>query len=111
MGRFCHYRFAISSHQVCLEFMMDGVKFDNEKLRWSLLPLTSVQEVVQVLEYGATKYAPDNWMKVPDAQDRYWDAATRHIMAWKMGEKKDSETGKSHLAHAVCCLLYIMWFD
>jgi hypothetical protein len=91
--------------------MMEGVKFDNEKLRWSLLPLTSVQEVVQVLEYGATKYAPDNWMKVPDAQDRYWDAATRHIMAWKMGEKKDSETGKSHLAHAVCCLLYIMWFD
>lgn len=111
MGGFCYYRLAVSSHQVRLGRMMEGVKFDNEKLRWSLLPLTSVQEVVQVLEYGATKYAPDNWMKVPDAQDRYWDAATRHIMAWKMGEKKDSETGKSHLAHAVCCLLYIMWFD
>ena len=91
--------------------MMEGVKFDGEKLRWSLLPLTSVQEVVQVLEYGARKYAPDNWMKVPDAQDRYWDAAIRHMMAWKMGEKKDAESGKSHLAHAVCCLLYIMWFD
>lgn len=111
MGRVCYHRLTVSSHQVRLECMMDGVKFDGEKLRWSLLPLTSVQEVVQVLEYGARKYAPDNWMKVPDAQDRYWDAAMRHMMAWKMGEKKDSESGKSHLAHAVCCLLYIMWFD
>jgi ribosomal protein L32 len=45
---------------------------------------------------------------VPDAKRRYFDAAQRHIWAWKAGEETDSETGASHLAHAICCLMFIM---
>ena len=90
---------------------MEGVKFDGAKLRWSLLPLRAVEDVVKVLEFGAQKYAPDNWMKVPNARERYWDAAMRHLIEWKAGDKVDGETGISHLAHAVCCLLFMLWFD
>jgi len=90
---------------------MGGVKFDSAKLRWSLLPLRAVEDVVKVLEFGARKYAPDNWMKVPNARERYWDAAMRHMVEWKAGDKKDGETGVSHLAHAICCLLFMLWFD
>ncbi|MFN9899957.1 MAG: dATP/dGTP diphosphohydrolase domain-containing protein, partial [bacterium] len=72
--------------------LMNGVKFDGAKLRWSLLPLRAVEDVVKVLEFGARKYAPDNWMKVPDARERYWDAAMRHMIEWKAGDKKDGET-------------------
>lgn len=90
---------------------MDGVKFDTEKLRWSLLPLEAVEEIVKVLEYGANKYAPDNWMKVPGAEERYWDAAMRHLIAWKKDARLDDETQLSHLAHAACCLLFMLWFE
>lgn len=88
-----------------------GRKDDTSKRRYSLLPSGTVNSVVDVLEAGAIKYAPDNWRKVPDARRRYYDAAMRHIDAWWSGELKDDETGLPHLAHAMCCLLFLMWFD
>ena len=88
-----------------------GKKYDNDKLRWSLLPLGALQDVVKVLEFGAKKYAPDNWKYVDQAEERYWNAAMRHIIAYKLESPADSETGLSHLAHAVCCLLYIQQLD
>lgn len=88
-----------------------GVKHDGGKLRWSLLPLQSVNEVLQVLEFGARKYAPDNWQKVPGARERYYDAAMRHTTAWFNGESHDPESGYHHLAHAACCILFLLWFE
>lgn len=88
-----------------------GVKYDNDKPQWTLLPFKSVTQVVEVLTYGAKKYAPDNWKKVPNARQRYTDAAFRHITAYVGGEKNDSETGYNHLSHAICCLLYLLAFD
>ena len=88
-----------------------GKKYDNDKLRWSLLPLGALQDVVKVLEFGAKKYAPDNWKYVDQAEERYWNAAMRHIVAYRLESPNDSETGLSHLAHAVCCLLYIQQLD
>ncbi len=88
-----------------------GIKFDNDKPQWSLLPFKALKEVVDVLTYGAKKYAPDNWKKVPNAKQRYIDAGFRHFTAYAAGEKLDPETGKSHLAHAICCLLYLLAFE
>ena len=88
-----------------------GRKDDSAKPRYSLLPVGTVNQVVRVLEYGSKKYADNNWQKVPSAHTRYYDAALRHIDSWWQGEKVDSETGLPHLAHAICCLLFLMWFD
>jgi hypothetical protein len=88
-----------------------GVKFDKDKPQWSLLPFKALREVVDVLTYGAKKYAPDNWKKVPSAKQRYIDAGFRHFTAYAAGEKLDPETGKSHIAHAICCLLYLLAFE
>jgi hypothetical protein len=90
---------------------VDGIKFDTEKPKWSLVPWKEVQAVVDVLTYGAQKYAPDNWKIVPNAKERYFNAAQRHISAWWMGEVFDQETKMPHLAHAICCLLFAMWHD
>lgn len=90
---------------------MSGVKYDQTKPRMSLMPDGVLNEVLQVLEYGAAKYSVENWMMVPDAQTRYYDAAHRHIEAWWRCETTDPESGKSHLAHAICCLAFMMWFD
>lgn len=84
---------------------------DAGKHRWTLMPWASVCEVLAVLEYGATKYSPDNWQRVPDARVRYANAAMRHMVAWIQGEQCDAESGLSHLAHAVCCLLFLLHFD
>lgn len=94
-----------------VETLESGVKYDGGKLRYSLLPKGTLDEVVKVLEFGANKYAADNWQKVPEARTRYYDAMNRHVQAWWNGETTDPETGCNHLAHAVCCSMFLMWFD
>ena len=86
--------------------MNEGRKFDSEKPMLYLLPSRSINEVGKVLTYGAQKYDPENWRKVDDLQNRYTSAALRHIFAHMEGEEDDKETGLSHLAHAMCCLLF-----
>ncbi len=91
--------------------MTEGAKLDAGKPRWSLLPWQAVARVVEVLEYGARKYAVDNWRLVPDARRRYFDAAQRHLLAWWGGELVDAESGLPHLAHAACCALFLLAFE
>lgn len=88
-----------------------GEKFDNEKPRFSLLPKGVLSKVITVLEIGAKKYQEDNWQHVEGAKTRYFDALHRHVDAWWSGERNDPETGQHHLAHAVCCAMFLMWFD
>ena len=89
----------------------EGRKSDAGKPRWSLLPRGTLLKVIQVLEAGAVKYDVENWKSVPDARTRYYDAMNRHIEAWWGGQKRDPETNIHHLAHAVCCALFLMWLD
>ena len=88
-----------------------GVKHDAGKIQWALLPWRELKQVALVLTKGVKKYSADNWMHVPAAERRYFEAAMRHITARQLGEIKDPETKLPHLAHAVCCLLFWMWFD
>ena len=87
---------------------MAGEKFDNEKIRMDLLPFESLEEIADVLTFGAKKYSDNNWKLVEDPIRRYESAMLRHISAYKKGEMKDPESGKSHLAHAGCCLLFLI---
>jgi hypothetical protein len=86
-----------------------GMKETSGKLRWTLLPLDALKEVVKVLEYGARKYSADNWQKVD--KEKYKEALWRHWVAYNQGEKKDPETGLSHLAHLLCDGLFLLWFN
>jgi len=88
----------------------DGIKYDGGKLIWSLLPLETLRDVVRVLMFGAKKYAPDNWKYVLP-KERYFDACLRHLDAWQTEEKHDPETKLNHLAHAICCLIFLLWHD
>jgi hypothetical protein len=88
-----------------------GVKYDSDKPDWSLLPMDIIEDVVDVLTFGAKKYDRENWKKVPDLHNRYFAAAMRHLVAYQSGEEIDPESGKSHLAHAQCCLIFLAWVD
>lgn len=86
-----------------------GRKFDGGKRQYGLVPPIAFAQFVDVLTVGAKKYEPDNWRRVPNAVDRYFDAAMRHMWdGWKAGEQLDPETQKHHLAHAMCCLAFII---
>lgn len=89
------------------------VKYDDDKLRWSLLPRDTLRDVLRVLEYGAQKYAVGNWKKAgdePDGIQRYWDAFDRHRDALQIdNELYDPETHLSHLSHMICNLMFIHW--
>jgi len=88
-----------------------GVKHDQNKTRWSLLPWREVEEIVRVLMHGSREYNDYNWQKVENGRERYFNAAKRHLLAWWQGERPDPESKLPHLAHAACCILFLMWLD
>ena len=88
-----------------------GRKDDHGKPRWSLLPWGALRSVVDVLTQGAIRYQDHNWQLVQNARDRYFSACQRHLTAWWAGEADDPDDQLPHLAHAICCLLFLLWFD
>lgn len=94
-----------------LKDLVGGVKNDLGKRRWGLFPWKGAEKVLEVVEFGAKKYEAFNWMKVlsqPNGHERYYEAAMRHMIAYKKGETTDPESGKSHLAHACVSLLFLL---
>jgi len=85
-----------------------GKKYDDGKPKYSLIPPLVMPEYVAVLTFGAAKYGDHNWRLVAPLQDRYYDAMMRHLEAYRSGELLDGESGKHHLAHAMCCLSFMM---
>lgn len=93
---------------VPMEIRPEGRKYDSGKPRYSLLPPLALEEVVHVLTFGSQKYEDFNWMKVENANDRYFSAANRHLWQWKRGEMLDDETKRHHLASAITNLMFIL---
>lgn len=89
----------------------EGRKDDRGKPRFSLVPLNALSAMIDTLEDGAIKYAVDNWKHVPDRRTRYYNALMRHMFAWWSGERNDPESGRNHLAHAACCLFFLLSED
>ena len=85
--------------------MNQKYKFDKAKPMWDLVDLEVIEDVAEVLTYGAEKYAPHSWVNVE--KDRYFAAMMRHITAYQNGEELDKESGLTHLAHAMCNLMFI----
>ena len=80
------------------------------KPRLDLVPWAEIEAIAQVLTYGAAKYDDNNWRR-GSRWGRYFAALCRHAFAWWGGEDRDPETGLSHLAHAGCCLLFLMAYQ
>jgi hypothetical protein len=88
--------------------MKGGVKHDSNKPDLSMVSLELVEEVAYVRMFGEKKYARDNWKKGFKVT-RSCAAALRHIFQFLAGQTKDSESGRSHLAHAVCALEHAIY--
>jgi hypothetical protein len=87
-----------------------ALKFDTNKLPLNLLSTEAMNQTAAVLAFGAEKYAAHNW-RAGFAWSRPLAAAMRHITAFNDGEDKDPESGLSHLAHAACCIMFLLEFE
>jgi hypothetical protein len=87
--------------------IQEGIKHDAGKPPMELLPFEALIEVSKVLAFGAKKYSPWNWFNGMK-HSRLIGAAFRHLAAYQQGEDNDEESGLSHLAHATCCILFLL---
>ncbi|AWD90274.1 hypothetical protein [Dickeya phage Amaethon] len=92
---------------VVVEVVEEFMKFDGDKLRYDLIPPSALFSLADVLTFGARKYKPHNWLNCKDPE-RYLAALYRHLEAWRAGEELDSDSGKSHLAHALTNIAFLI---
>lgn len=84
-----------------------NAKADANKPRPTLCPVSLIQAVTQIREYGCKKYNdPENWRNVEP--QRYLDALYRHWLAYLSGEKTDPESGLPHLWHLACNAAFLI---
>lgn len=98
----------------------EGVKHDDAKARLDLIPPEALFALGEILTYGARKYTDRNWEKGM-RWGRVFAAATRHLWAWWGGRgpttqsflfgSLDDETKRSHLWHALCCVVFLVVYE
>ena len=87
-----------------------GHKHDGGKIPLQLIPTSALNKVGAVLGFGAQKYSKDAWRAGMD-WSRLTGAALRHLTAFNGGEDQDDESGMSHLAHAACCIMFLLEYE
>lgn len=87
-----------------------AIKHDTGKPRMDLLDAHAIEQLAAVLTFGAGKYAPENWRK-GISKSRLLAAALRHLFAYLRGEDNDPESGLSHVAHAMCCCMFLLGLE
>lgn len=99
----------------------EGRKDDQAKVRIELVAPEFILGTADVLTFGATKYGDRNWEKGMK-WSRCFGAMMRHMWCW-WGAKQvatktnfllgdlDMETGRSHLWHASCCLMFLVAYE
>lgn len=82
-------------------------KFDDGKMRISIVPLQILSDIAEVREYGIAKYKnPDNWRRVDI--ERYANALFRHFAAFLHApDSVDVESGLAHYKHMACNMAFI----
>lgn len=87
--------------------MKKALRYNENKVEWSLVDWKSLEPMVKVLMYGSKKYAPDNWKKGQDLRSLS-SCLMRHLVAFMDGEDIDPESGEHHLGHVMCNAMFMI---
>ncbi|WZE63567.1 dATP/dGTP pyrophosphohydrolase [Maribacter phage Panino] len=85
-----------------------GKRYNSGKRRWSLVDFQSLEPMVEVLEFGATKYDDHNWKKGLKTTE-IAESLLRHLVAFLNGEDNDPESGLSHIGHIQCNAMFLSY--
>lgn len=93
--------------------MKEGKKndFQDSKLRWDLLPLEEIEDIVKLYTAGSIKYGDNNWQNLENGYQRYKAAMLRHLLEYEKGNKIDDETKVNHLAAVAQNAIAMLYLD
>jgi len=86
-----------------------AVKHDQGKPEYHHMPPEAFEMINQVLTFGGRKYSDYNW-RAGFTYSRCFNAGMRHLWAWWRGEDLDPESSLPHLAHGICCFIFLLQF-
>ena len=118
---------------------MKSLRYNEGKIKWSMVDFKSLHPLVRVLEYGAHKYSifedsegnqikgseisqqdtkglkviysgKDNW-KINLDSTEILESLMRHLEALFAGEKIDPESGLPHIAHVLCNAMFYSHYN
>lgn len=97
------------AYESLMEKVMDkGMRFNKGKVRWSLVPQSALKPMVEVLEFGASKYAPFNWQKGL-SMNEILESMKRHLDELMEGRDHDVESTLHHIGHIQCNAMFYEW--
>ena len=94
-----------------------SLRYNDGKLKWSLVHFKSLEPMVRVLMHGVNKYThidekgnvisgADNWKKGLNKKE-ILESAMRHLTALMDDEQIDFESNLEHVGHLMCnCMFY-----
>src|SRR5690606_32703946 len=85
-----------------------ALRYNGGKLRWSLVDFDALEDMVKVLDFGANKYADNNWKKGLKTTEIF-ESMMRHITAYMRGEDIDHESGLPHTGHILCNAMFLSY--
>jgi hypothetical protein len=88
----------------------EGVKHDQGKMRYDLIPVLPLLELAKVYTIGAKKYDDNNWRKGMNF-GRIIAALQRHLEKWKVGWREDATDGQHHLSSVMWCAATLIQFE
>ena len=88
--------------------METGERKNSGKLKWSLVSWKALEPMIEVLMFGAEKYAPWNWTKGLKYTE-ISESLQRHLNSFMEGEDDDPESKLSHLGHILCNSLFLSY--
>jgi hypothetical protein len=87
-----------------------GIKHDQGKPRMDLIAPELQVALAEILTFGAAKYNDRNW-ESGMRWGKVFAALMRHLWDWWAKKGPDPETGKSHLWHASCCIMFLVAYE
>ncbi len=85
----------------------EGAHFDKGKIRFDLLSPYALEELARIVTYGTVKYESRNWEKGMK-WGKLFGSTMRHLWRFWSGEDLDPESKLPHLAHAMCCCMFLL---
>ena len=83
-----------------------GLRFNEGKIRYDLLPPYAIEQFARVMTKGAEKYSPNNW-RGGMTWSTVLASMKRHIAEFEAGNDYDNETGILHSAHIMTNAAFI----
>jgi hypothetical protein len=85
-----------------------ALTYDENKAPLAYVPWAAIDEMALVQAYGHKKYKDYNNYRKGMEVGRNLSCALRHIRDYMDGIDVDAESGRSHLAHAMCRLAFVL---